>query len=96
MQGFRGGSDAVDISAIAWSWRVSTLCVVVMGLRVIGVSIVLMWGLGLCGPNAGGEDGYMQSDRSSMRHASIVLTEPVERAVMNMFSGQRNQYINGE
>ena len=43
MQGFRGGSDAVDISAIAWSWRVSTLCVVLMGLRVIGVSIVLMW-----------------------------------------------------
>ena len=42
MQGFRGGSDAVDVSAIAWSWRVSTLCVVLMGLRVIGVSIVLM------------------------------------------------------
>ena len=39
-QGFRGGSDAVDVSVIAWSW--STLCVVVMGLRVIGVSIVLM------------------------------------------------------
>ena len=64
-QGFRGGSDAVDVSVIAWSWRVSTLCVVLMEVRVIGVLRVSMWGSGLCGPNAGGEDGCMQSDRSS-------------------------------
>ena len=31
-----------------------------------------------------------------MRHASIVLTEQVERGVMSMFCGQRNQYIYGE
>ena len=28
-----------------------------------------------------------------MRHGSIVLTEPVERGVMSMFCGQRNQYM---
>ena len=54
-----------------------------------------MWGLGLYGPNAGGEDGCMQSNRSS-HHASTVLTEPVERGVMSMFCGQRNQYMYGE
>ena len=64
MQRFRGDPMSSTVSAIAWSWPVSMLCVILMGLKVVGVSIVLMWGLGLCGPNAGGEDGCMQSDGS--------------------------------
>ena len=76
MQGFRGDPMPSTVSVVAWSWRLSTPCVVLMGLRVIGVLIVLMWGLGLCGPNAGGEDGCMQSDRCScVMHPLLLLNQ---------------------
>ena len=65
MQGFRGGSDAVD----HFSYRLVLACVDAVcrsdgneGDRCLKSFDV---GLGLCGPNAGGEDGCMQSDRSS-------------------------------